>query len=145
VERIVVGVDGSPGAAAALAWALAEARTHGAELSVVSGFAYTDVVGVPGAMWPVDSYETLEAEARALVAEMVSDAGAADDPHVETRALFGNPAELLLDAARSADLLVVGSRGRGGFAGLLLGSVSQKCVTHGPCPVAVVPTPAIEG
>lgn len=145
MERIVVGTDGSVGGNAALAWALSEARAHEAHLSVVGAFAYTDVAGVPGAMWPVDRYEDLESETVEMLHKALADVGAADDPNVEVQALFGEPATLLIDAARDADLLVVGSRGRGGFKGLLLGSVSQKCVTHARTPTVVVPTPPSEG
>lgn len=144
MKRIIVGTDGSAGAVTALEWAVAEARAHDAQLSVIGAFAFTEVVGVPGAMWPVESYETLEARTQEMLAKAIADAGAAGDPKVEMRALFGSASEVLLDAARDADLLVVGSRGRGGFAGLLLGSVSQKCITHAVCPTVVIPTPEDE-
>lgn len=132
--RIVVGVDGSPEAVAALAWALEVADVRHATVEAVHAF------------WcPCDSELPMsrltEQHRKASdVLRSVVEPAAAAHPGVAVRpkVVEGSPAPLLIDAAVGADLLVVGSRGRGGFAGLLLGSVSQQCVHHAPCPIAVV-------
>jgi nucleotide-binding universal stress UspA family protein len=98
-------------------------------------------VGAPS-LGPSDAevHDHLEAAARNLLDACVDEARSADpDVDVQGELVEGRPAGALLEAARSADLLVVGSRGRGGFAGLLLGSISAQCVHHAPCPVVVVP------
>jgi nucleotide-binding universal stress UspA family protein len=83
-------------------------------------------------------------ELRAALEGTLADEGIGTDGDsitVTARAVAGHPAEALLDAAEGAELVVVGSRGRGGFAGLVLGSVSQQVASHAPCPVMVVPPP----
>lgn len=140
MNSIVVGVDGSQGALRALRWAAREARLRGAALRPVTAFAFEEAVGVAGARWPVETYADIQHRAKLVqeaALEQAADdlAGVAVDPQV----VFGPAARVLLDAATGSDLLVVGSRGRGGFTGLLLGSVSGQCVTHAPCPVVVVP------
>lgn len=98
------------------------------------------MVGVPGARWPVETRVELEAEAEAMQRAALTAVPAEDLNAVEVvqRAVLGTAADVLLEAADGADLLVVGSRGRGGLTGALLGSVSQRCVTRAPCPVLVV-------
>jgi nucleotide-binding universal stress UspA family protein len=141
VRKIVVGVDGSDGAAAALRWAFEEARRTGGELEVVLAFdfqlGWIDVGATYQAEWI--EHATLKArdEVHRLIADSIADPGAVV---VHPLVVEGAPAEVLIEVARSADLLVVGTRGRGGFAGLLLGSVSQRCVERAPCPVVVVPS-----
>lgn len=138
MERIVVGVDGSAPSVAALRWALAEARTHGAVLEAVTTwempFAAAGEAGLYVGTWNED----LGAEAGRRLDEVID---ALDAGGVEVRRVveYGAAAQVLLDRAAGADLLVVGARGRGGFAGLLLGSVSQQCATHAVCPTVVVP------
>lgn len=136
--RIVVGVDGSIGARVALAWALEEARLRGAELDVVHSWEYLGVVTV--GYVAVDPRQ-MEDAARLLLGRVVEEVGAAKDRDVHPVLVEGPAARSLLDASEGADLLVVGSRGRGGFAGLLLGSVSRQVTHHAHCPVVVVPTP----
>ena len=138
--RVVVGIDGSEPAAVALRWAAAEARRRGAALEVVHSWL------PPLPLAPQDlyvDYGTMEAGARRgldhAVAELRKAGGAPED--VVATLSMEHAAPALMEAARGADLLVVGARGRGGFAGLRLGSVSQACVQHAPCPVAVVPHP----
>jgi nucleotide-binding universal stress UspA family protein len=136
MARIVVGVDGSPVAAAALAFALEEARLRQATVDAVTAWhePYTAASLAPIAP---DPKVFTEAATRLLDEALASvDAGG-----VEVRRLVerGGPAEVLLRVAEGADLLVVGSRGHGGFTGLLLGSVSQQVVHHATCPVVVVP------
>lgn len=137
--RIVVGVDGSEAASDALRWAVEEARLREDEVKVV--FAYVaamagrEEMGFPE--HPSSEKELEDAAYEALDRILVDVAGASDVP-VTGRIERGPAARVLIDAARGADLLVVGSRGVGGFRGLLLGSVSQQVVTHAPCPVVVV-------
>jgi nucleotide-binding universal stress UspA family protein len=149
--RIVVGVDGSEGSREALRWAMDEARSRGATLEVVHTYGreavgppyvYDETMGVE--VWQ-QAREQVEAAARhaatraqALVDGMVGDATGVE---VETIALESqHPAEALVDRSRGADMLVVGSRGRGGFKRLLLGSVSQQCAHHAECPVVIIRT-----
>jgi len=137
-HRIVVGVDGSIGARVALKWALEEARLRGVELDVVHAWEYLGVVTV--GYIAVDRTQMEEA-AQLLVERMLEQVGAAKDDDVHAMVVEGAPARVLLDASRGAALVVVGSRGRGGFSGMLLGSVSRQVVHHARCPVVVVPTP----
>ena len=147
--RIVGGVDGSPGGQAALRFALEEARLRRATLDAVHAWLMPLYEGVPGpfvvglpAGPPLDEVRReLERAARAVLDRALADAGPADGVEVRRAAVESAPAKALLDAAVGADLLVVGSRGRGGFKGLLLGSVSTQCAKHAPCPVAVVKPP----
>lgn len=141
LARVVVGVDGSEEALHALRWATGLARAVGASIEVVAAYHVTPI-GV-GAPWvapvPVVSDRDLQAAAAEVLDTAVSRADAADVV-VERTVAAGGAAQRLLDRAQDADLLVVGSRGHGGFAGLLLGSVSRRCLVHPPCPVAVVPS-----
>lgn len=142
-SKVVVGVDGSPSSLAALRWAYAEAAAHGAELCAVMAAVPPPVTvsaGMPRVtnVAPRDTAErTLEDAVRAVV-------GDAPAVPVERSVVAGSPAKVLLDMSADADLLVVGSRGIGGFAGLLLGSVSQQVTQHGRCPVVVVRPPAAD-
>lgn len=138
--RIVVGVDGSEPAERALDWAIEEARLRGARLLVVSAWHVPAAVYGPSGFVPPVS-ESIDQTFEEVAAEATEDAagrGREAGVDVETDVREGNPAEILVEAAESADLLVVGSRGRGGVAGLLLGSVSAHCAHHASCPVVVV-------
>jgi nucleotide-binding universal stress UspA family protein len=137
MNRIVVGVDGSKGADAALAWAAEEARLRNAHLEVVHTIAYPITGGMPLTQ-EVDSQ--LIAGAQAVLDDSIARADLEGTDH-EARFERGSAAVLLVEIAKGADLLVVGSRGRGGFVGLLLGSVSQQCAHHAPCPIVIVPAP----
>ena len=141
LERIVVGVDGSEEALHALRWAVDLARSVGAEVEVATAYHYTPVgVGSPWVpVMPVVSQQDMRTVAREVVDDAVRRVDAADVV-VERTVCEGSPAQRLQDRAQDADLLVVGSRGHGGFAGLLLGSVSRKCLVHPVGPVAVVPS-----
>lgn len=140
--RIVAGTDGSPGSLHALSWAGREARLRRATLEVVVAWTYP----TPVLLWPAapdpPQVKTLRKEAREMVERALTKV--ADDVAgvtVERSVVEGYAAEALLQRAKEADLLVIGSRGVGGFRGLLLGSVSQQCALHAPCPVVVVPSP----
>ena len=152
MAKIVVGVDGSAGAAKAFESAVAEAALREAALHVVHAWMVPliDVIPEP---WVIGApnvgasdeevYEHLAAAARKVLDESLGRARALE-PGLE---IVGELTEMraasaLIAAAGDAELLVVGSRGRGGFRGLLLGSVSAQCVHHSPCPVVVVPNSA---
>jgi nucleotide-binding universal stress UspA family protein len=140
--RIVVGVDGSDASLAALRFALAEARCRdGAVVELVSAW-HEPYVGP--AMAPVVADPGVFEDAAARTIERALDAVGDEARGLEVRRTVARrgAASALLDAADGADLVVVGSRGRGGFTGLLLGSVSQQVVHHATCPVVVVPDPA---
>ena len=135
--RIVVGIDGSPGSQAALRWAVAEAQLRGASVEVITAYSMSYV-----AMNPEFAYQNPEALV-ARVKEMQADAIAEESPGapdvtIVPQVVPGPAAEALARAAQGAELLVVGSRGRGRVRDLLLGSVSSYVTNHAPCPVVVV-------
>ena len=139
--RIVVGVDGSARSVAALRWALTEGTLRGAPVHVVLTWMMPPVTGTTAVQLPPES--TAQAAARHRLDHILPEvAGAAaerpEESPVTSEVVEHSPAAGLLAAAEDASLLVVGSRGHGGFAGLLLGSVSQQCVAHARCPVAVI-------
>lgn len=139
--RIVVGVDGSPASRAALAWAIDEARLRHAIVEAVHVWRIPAVplTSYGGEALPVIVPETIAKAAGDLLRETVSAVqGAAPEVSVTTTLVEGHPAEALVSASGEADLLVVGSRGHGGFAGLLLGSVSNHVAHHARCPVVVI-------
>ncbi len=134
VGRIVVGVDGSPSSGHALRWAAGQAGLTGQELHAVISYRLPlsrDAAVIGELDWRGDA-------AGALQKALESTLGEPDSGRVVQRVVQGRPAKVLLDAARNADLLVVGSRGHGGVTGLLLGSVSEHVIAHSPCPVVVV-------
>ena len=137
---IVVGVDQSEGAKAALRFALEEARLRQAKLRVVHAwqFGYIGAPGFEGSLPAVggdlaEFHEAAEAALDETLRGVVADGVA-----IERRVDQGAAAPALIEESRDADLLVVGSRGHGGFAQLLLGSVSQQCAQHAFCPVVIV-------
>jgi len=135
VDAIMVGVDGSDSSVAAARWAAAQAARTGDRVVLVSAWQYPTTWG---STIPLpDGYDP-EADTRA-VADPVATALQAEFPTVDVtnHLVEGHPAEVLVDASRHAVLLAVGSRGHGAFAGMLLGSVSEHCVTHAHCPVLV--------
>jgi nucleotide-binding universal stress UspA family protein len=141
MDTIVVGVDGSECARDALARAASEAVLRGARLRVVCAWEVPPAVYAGGFAPPIDeaTFEGFRENAEDVVREAVAEVGRVQ-PSVpcEGDVVEGHPAEVLLQEARDASLIVVGNRGRGGFASLLLGSVSQQVVHHAPCPVLVV-------
>lgn len=140
VKKVVVGVDGSEGSRRALRWAASEASVRGDALELVHVWEQPQAYAPQGlGAYPIDP-EPIEGAARALLEELVAEArGLVPGVEVRGELVEGPPAQALLDAARNADLLVVGSRGLGGFASLLLGSVSHQVSHHAPCPVVLVP------
>ncbi len=128
---------------AALCWALEEARLRGAAVQAVFAWAIRFAGGM-GVVVPQPTVEEEAEEAERMLDSVIAEVGAgAGDVDVERLAVEGGAARVLVETARGADLLVVGSRGHGGFAGLLLGSVSQQCATHAPCPVVIVRSRAV--
>jgi nucleotide-binding universal stress UspA family protein len=141
-RRIIVGVDGSQGSKTALKWAMNQAALTGATIEAITTWQdparYGTAYGWSSAAFGGDTYgAAIVKSLDDTVAEV-----AAQLPHPVTvlaQVVEGHAVEALLHAAADADLLVVGSRGHGTFAGIVLGSVSQHCVQHAPCPVVVVP------
>jgi nucleotide-binding universal stress UspA family protein len=140
---IVVGIDYSEGSKAALRFALAEAKLRHATLRAVHS-AHSDYIGAPGieGFYPLtggdlsDVLKAAEAALEAIVTDVASDER---DVEIECRVVDASPGAALVEESREAELLVVGSRGHGGFAGLLLGSVGQQCAQHAACPVVIIP------
>jgi nucleotide-binding universal stress UspA family protein len=142
VSTVVVGVDGSAGSVAALRFAIEEAKLRRADVKAVAAWnipaAAYDSIWVAG---PLEPRALEEAATAALESALAAAGGAASGVNVTPLVRRGHPADVLVAEARDADLLVVGSRGLGGFRGLLLGSVSQQCAHHADCPVVIVPRP----
>jgi nucleotide-binding universal stress UspA family protein len=133
-RRIVVGVDGSRSSRAALCRAAEEARAHDAVLEVVAAWSFLDqITGAP--LDPLYGEANVRARLDQTVQEVLHDA---PPPVIRLRPENDLPARALLTAAEGAWLVVVGSRGMGGFKGLLLGSVSSHLAHHSPCPVLIV-------
>jgi nucleotide-binding universal stress UspA family protein len=141
METIVVGVDGSPCALAAVQFAAREAALRKGRLRIVCAWEIPPAV-YGGGFAPGLDQATLDGfrdGAEAVVQAAVAAAKELQSGiECEGKAVQGQPAEVLLGEARDADLIVVGNRGHGGFASLLLGSVSHQVVQHAPCPVTVV-------
>ena len=138
MHTIVVGVDGSAPAEVALEFAAHEAALREARLLVVSAWESPMIVA-PVGVYPVEAFQSLRDDVESIVKAAVARV-AELEPGVtcEGRVVEGQPAAVLLREAQDAVMVVVGSRGYGGFASLLLGSVSQQMVHHAPCPVVVV-------
>ncbi|MCK9901572.1 universal stress protein UspA [Parafrankia colletiae] len=133
---VVVGVDGSESSQAAVRWAAAQAAERGAPLHLVYGYR----VDITSFGVSVDEfYPSLRTDAERLLAD-VATAGLDDEADLEVRqlAVDDTPTRALLRASAEAQLLAVGTRGRGGFAELVLGSTAHQCVLHADCPVAVL-------
>ncbi len=134
--RVVVGVDGSAASEDAVAWAARQAELIGAELELVTAWEWPSTYGAPMVLPeqfnPAEDAEHLLADAETAVKQA--------HPGLEVRrsAAEGHPAPILVEASKGATLLVVGNRGHGAFVGMVLGSVSEHCVTNAHCPVLVV-------
>ena len=135
----MAGVDGSPSSLSALRWAIGQAGLTGATVDAVIAWHYPAAAGGYGwtPMGMEGSFDFKE-NAEKILADAISRRRPGSDVPVRARVVEGNAAQVLLDASDGADLLVVGSRGHGGFTEALLGSVSQHCVHHAPCPVVVI-------
>ena len=135
--RILVGVDGSDGSRRALAWAIEQAAARGAVVQPVIVWERSFDYGSEQ-YWPADE-KIAEAARKRLAAVVTEVAGPDPAVTIDPLVLEGDPGRILCARSASADLLVIGSRGHGGFAGLVLGSVSTKCAHHSRCPVVIVP------
>jgi len=151
MAKIVVGFDGSEPSRHALRWAVEEARLRGAELVALHAYqvpaAPLGIEPVPIAPLGIEPVPALDlaglateqrAAAQELVEQAAREAAGGGDVTVTPLVVEGAAAEALVEAAQGADLLVVGSRGHGGFAGLLLGSVGAQSAQHAACPVVIV-------
>jgi nucleotide-binding universal stress UspA family protein len=138
--RVIVGVDGSEPSKQALRWALFIARASGSTLEAVAAWQPYTAYGWAGAGWatmPTDWNPAQDAE-KALAATIDEVFGAHRPAGLTCTVREGNAAQVLLEASAGARMLVVGSRGHGGFTDLLLGSVSAACTEHASCPVLVL-------
>jgi nucleotide-binding universal stress UspA family protein len=139
VVLVVVGVDGSEESKEAFRWALEEAHLRQATLRAVHAWTYPAIFGPTYIPPEVIDRSVFEREAKQALDAIVAEIAGENPPaYVERVATEGPAAEVLVEAAAEADLLVVGSRGHGGFTGLLLGSVSQQCAHHAACAVVIV-------
>jgi nucleotide-binding universal stress UspA family protein len=133
--RIVVGIDGSHASVEALSWAARQADLTASTLEVIETWEWPSSLG-----WavPVPADFDPEQDVRTTLAVIVERVrGEHPGLRIDERVINGHPAPILVDASKGADLLVVGSRGHGGFVGMLLGSVSEYCTTNAHCPVLV--------
>jgi nucleotide-binding universal stress UspA family protein len=137
-RRIVVGVDGSASSKAALAWAARQARLTGAAVEAIIAWEYPATYGYTMPAAPEINYNYEEIAAEVAASTIAEVCGQGEPVKISPRVVEGNAAQALLDASAGAELLVVGSRGHGGFVEALLGSVGQHCVHHATCPVVVV-------
>jgi nucleotide-binding universal stress UspA family protein len=138
-ELVVVGVDGSAGSVAALAWAARYASGTGARVRALLAWHYPGAVGGPPVEKAPESVRgQTDEQMRARLGEAIAKACPGQESGVEASIGYGHPTQVLIDASKQAHLLVVGSHGHGFWAGMLLGSVSLHCVTGAFCPVVVI-------
>jgi nucleotide-binding universal stress UspA family protein len=139
-NKIVVGVDGSKESRLALVWACQESQRAGVPITVMSAWSVPTMPSVPPyGGFPWEGTPDIGAATRSMVTEMTSEV-LADFPDLEVsqHVVSGNAAHELIKLSETADLVVVGARGHGGFAGMLIGSVSQHVLAHSACTVVVV-------
>jgi nucleotide-binding universal stress UspA family protein len=139
-SRVVVGVDGSVPSEHALRWALFIAQTTGSSLEVVAAWQPFTPLGWLGAGWEAvpNEWNPADDAEKSLTTAIDNVLGANRPPDLRLTVREGNAAKVLLEVSQGARMLVVGSRGHGGFTGLLLGSVSAACAEHATCPVLVL-------
>jgi nucleotide-binding universal stress UspA family protein len=139
---IVVGVDGSEHSARSLEWAMSEAAARNAPLTVITVQSVAASYFASPVVLPADepAREEVAQAAKEIAEKALAELGDRPRPaSVTVRAISGFPARELIDASRDADLLVVGSRGMGGFTRLMLGSVSSQVAQHAHCPIVIIP------
>ena len=138
-ELVVVGVDGSAESIEALRWAARYATASGARVRALLAWHYPGAVGGP----PIEKapeavHEQTDAQMHATLDTAIAKAYEGLAGEAEKGTAYGHPAQVLIEASKEADLLVVGRHGHGAFTGMLLGSVSIHCVTGAHCPVVVI-------
>ena len=136
---VVVGIDASPHSGHALRWALEQARLTAASVRAVTCWEWPPSLGMTGSV-DLDLAGAAREAAQRVVDEVLSEVPDAAPVHLQV--IEGYPGQVLVEEAAAADLLVVGSRGRGALGRMLLGSVGLHCASHAPCPVVIVPDPA---
>ena len=139
-DVIVVGIDGSEASKARYRWAVEEARLRHAHIQAVHAWWVVPMLKPGGQLAPDATDSGAEDAIRTHLGTFVTETvGEQTEVEITPVAVQGEQASVaLVDAAKDADLLVVGSRGAGGFSGLLLGSISQQCAHHAPCPIVIV-------
>jgi nucleotide-binding universal stress UspA family protein len=137
IREVVVGVDGSAESRAALRWACDLATAAPAQLRAVQAWSYSWLTVVPGTAEPAPREEMDSRTAKEL-AEIVEETLGSIPPNVRLQVVRGQASEALLREVGPGSLLVVGTRGMGGFKGMLVGSVSRTCIEHAPCPVVLM-------
>jgi len=137
-QVVVVGVDGSDPSVAALSWASRYGAATGATVRAVRVWHYPTAAGLPPGKTPEPVEDEVEGWVRDELTQAVTKANPDSSAQVETKIVYGHPAEALIDESRGESLLVLGHRGHGGFAEALTGSIVIHCVNHAACPVVVV-------
>jgi nucleotide-binding universal stress UspA family protein len=141
-QRIVVGVDGSSSSRAALRWAVRQAELTGADVEALTAWRAPTLVGLGGQFAEVDARGsedgTIKAAAESMLRAEIDEVAGPHGAQIKAQVGEGSAAQLLLDVADGATMVVVGSRGHGGLTGTLLGSVGQTLAQHAPCPVLII-------
>jgi len=137
-QVVVVGVDGSDPSVAALSWASRYGAATGATVRAVRVWHYPTAAGLPPGKTPEPVETEVEGWVRDELSEAVTKAKPDSSARVETKIVYGHPAQALIDESRGESLLVLGHRGHGAFAEALTGSIVIHCVNHAACPVVVV-------
>ena len=143
MQKLVVGIDRSEGSQYTLRWTIEEAGRRDATVEAVHAWQPPLAAGLYSAAVFTD--ESVQEAGEKVLDDAIAAADPAGSAKVERRCVTGQPAAALIEAGTDADLLVVGSRGLGGFSRLLIGSVSSQVAHHAPCPIVVVPTPSQAG
>jgi len=137
-QVVVVGVDGSPESVAALSWAGRYGAATGAVVWALHIWHYPTAAGLPPGVTPESVTDEVKAEQQNELDEAIAKANLDPAAQVESKIAYGHPAQVLINESKNVNLIVVGHRGRGGFTGMLTGSVSMQVVNHAECPVVVV-------
>ena len=137
-QVVVVGVDGSPESVAALSWAGRYGAATGAVVWALHIWHYPTAAGLPPGITPESVDDEVKANQRKELDEAIAKANLDPAAQVESKIAYGHPAQVLINESKNVNLIVVGHRGRGGFTGMLTGSVSMQVVNHAECPVVVV-------